>query len=60
MGLPPSLNRLLPLGDDDAVVAFHVHREAAIDRWTLLVMRDALFYDKRRFADFQQSAHARG
>jgi DNA-binding HxlR family transcriptional regulator len=22
------------------------------DRWTLLVMRDLLFYDKRRFADF--------
>jgi DNA-binding HxlR family transcriptional regulator len=25
------------------------------DRWTLLVMRDALFYDKRRFADFLAS-----
>jgi DNA-binding HxlR family transcriptional regulator len=25
------------------------------DRWTLLVMRDLLFYDKRRFADFLAS-----
>ncbi len=25
------------------------------DRWTLLVMRDVLFYDKRRFADFLAS-----
>jgi DNA-binding HxlR family transcriptional regulator len=25
------------------------------DRWTLLVMRDLLFYDKRRFADFLTS-----
>jgi DNA-binding HxlR family transcriptional regulator len=25
------------------------------DRWTLLVMRDVLFYDKRRFADFLSS-----
>src|SRR5262245_17417045 len=25
------------------------------DRWTLLVMRDLLFYDKRRFADFLSS-----
>jgi DNA-binding HxlR family transcriptional regulator len=25
------------------------------DRWTLLVMRDLLFYDKRRFADFLNS-----
>jgi DNA-binding HxlR family transcriptional regulator len=26
------------------------------DRWTLLVVRDLLFYDKRRFADFLASA----
>jgi DNA-binding HxlR family transcriptional regulator len=25
------------------------------DRWTLLVMRDVLFYDKRRFGDFLTS-----
>ena len=25
------------------------------DRWTLLVMRDLLFYDKRRYADFLAS-----
>jgi DNA-binding HxlR family transcriptional regulator len=25
------------------------------DRWTLLVVRDLLFYDKRRFADFLAS-----
>jgi DNA-binding HxlR family transcriptional regulator len=25
------------------------------DRWTLLVIRDLLLYDKRRFADFQNS-----
>jgi DNA-binding HxlR family transcriptional regulator len=25
------------------------------DRWTLLVMRDVLFYDKRRFAEFLAS-----
>ena len=25
------------------------------DRWTLLVMRDVLFYDKRRFAEFLMS-----
>ena len=25
------------------------------DRWTLLVMRDVLFYDKKRFADFLAS-----
>jgi len=25
------------------------------DRWTLLVMRDVLFYDKRRFAEFLTS-----
>src|SRR5215510_1530250 len=25
------------------------------DRWTLLVMRDLLFYDKKRFADFLAS-----
>jgi DNA-binding HxlR family transcriptional regulator len=26
------------------------------DRWTLLVMRDLLFYEKRRFADFLASS----
>jgi DNA-binding HxlR family transcriptional regulator len=26
------------------------------DRWTLLVMRDLLFYDKRRFAEFLASS----
>jgi DNA-binding HxlR family transcriptional regulator len=28
------------------------------DRWTLLVMRDVLFYGKRRFADFLTSPEA--
>jgi DNA-binding HxlR family transcriptional regulator len=43
---PPSLRSKCPIGGALDLLG---------DRWTLLVMRDLLFYDKRRFADFLAS-----